>query len=90
MTGALRDDDRVSLADFEEMLADKPENEKWELIDGRVTKMMVGAAWEHKQIILNLTLVVNNHLRPINSPCRGYDESFWLKDMMQPWSGEHP
>ena len=28
MTGALRDDERVSLADFEEMLADKPEGEK--------------------------------------------------------------
>ena len=83
MTGALRDDDHVSLADFEEMLADKPEDEKWELIGGRVYKLMVGAAWEHKQIILNLTLAVNNHLRAMKSPCRGYDESFWLKDKAQ-------
>ena len=83
MTGALRDADPVSLADFEEMLADKPEGEKWELIGGRVYKMMIGAAWEHKQIILNLTLAVNNHLRSRNSPCRGFDESFWLKDLSQ-------
>jgi Uma2 family endonuclease len=75
--------DRVSLADFEEMSADKPWDEKWELIDGRVYKMMVGAAWEHKQIVLNLTLAVNNHLRASGSKCRGYDESFWLRDKSQ-------
>ncbi len=80
MTGAVRNEDRVSLADFEDMLADKPPEEKWELIGGHVYKMTVGAAWEHKQIILNLTLAVNNHLRAKKSPCRGYDESFWLKD----------
>lgn len=73
--------DRVSLADFEEMLADKPEGEKWELIDGHVYKLQVGAAWEHKQIVLNLTLAVNNHLRSRGSSCRGYDESFWLRDL---------
>lgn len=75
--------ERVTLADFEEMLADKPEDEKWELIDGRVYKGMVGAAWEHKQIVLNLTLSVNNHLRASRSTCRGYDETFWLRDKAQ-------
>ena len=79
MTGALRDDDRVSLADFEEMLADKPEGEKWELIGGRVTKMMVGAAWEHHAIIDNIGLAVSNHLRTKKMPCRVFRESFYLK-----------
>ncbi len=37
----------MSLADFEEMLPDKPSDEKWELIGGRVIRMMVGARWEH-------------------------------------------
>ena len=83
MSNLLSKADRVSLADFEEMLADKPEDEKWELIDGRVYKGMVGAAWEHKQIVLNLTLSVNNHLRSTRSSCRGYDETFWLREKLQ-------
>ena len=36
----------MSLDDFEERLADKPADEKWELIGGRVVRMMVGARWE--------------------------------------------
>ena len=53
----------MSLGDFEELLLDKPKNEKWELIGGRIIRGTVGARWEHKQIILNLTLAINNHLR---------------------------
>ncbi|MET3693284.1 hypothetical protein ABID43_002831 [Methylobacterium goesingense] len=33
----------MALDDFEELLADKPRNERWELIGGRVVRMMVGA-----------------------------------------------
>jgi Uma2 family endonuclease len=79
MTGVLREPARVSLADFEEMLADKPEGEKWELIDGRVYKSMVGAAWEHAFIIDNIGLAVSNHLRANAMPCRAFRESFYLK-----------
>jgi hypothetical protein len=31
----------MSLDDFEELLADKPADERWELLGGRVTRMMV-------------------------------------------------
>ena len=72
--------EHMSLDDFEELLLDKPENEKWELIGGRIIRGMVGARWEHKQIVLNLTLAINNHLRAEKSGCRAYDESFWLKE----------
>ena len=44
----------MSLDDFEELLADQPEDERWELIGGRVVRMMVGARWEHNRIINNL------------------------------------
>ena len=44
----------MSLDDFEELLPDKPADEKWELIGGRVVRMMVGARWEHNCIIQNL------------------------------------
>lgn len=79
MTGALRDPDRVSLADFEEMLADKPEDEKWELIDGHVYKGMVGAVLEHHLIIDNIGLALSNHFRANQMPCRAFRETFYLK-----------
>lgn len=71
--------ERVSFTDFDEMLAEKPEHEKWELIDGRVYKMMVGATWEHHVIIDNIGLAVSNHLRATGLPCRVFRESFYLK-----------
>jgi Uma2 family endonuclease len=80
MAGAIRQHETMSLDDFEELLLDKPENEKWELIGGRVVRGMVGARWEHKQIVLNLTLAINNRLRESRSRCRAYDETFWLKE----------
>jgi Uma2 family endonuclease len=70
----------MSLDDFEELLLDKPEHEKWELIGGRVIRGMVGARWEHKQIVLNLLLALNNHFRQTGSICRAFDETFWLKE----------
>ena len=40
----------MSLDDFEELLADKPADEKWEPLGGRVVRMMAGARWEHNRI----------------------------------------
>ncbi len=70
----------MDLDDFEEYLADKPEHEKWELIGGRVVKMMVGARWSHHRLVQNINLFVANRLRERNSPCRTYTETFWLKE----------
>lgn len=70
----------MDLDDFEEYLADKPEHEKWELIGGRVVKMMVGARWSHHRIVRNIDFSVTSRLRERNSPCRTYTESFWLKE----------
>lgn len=70
---------RMSLDDFEELLADAPEDERWELISGRVVRMMVGARWEHNQIITNLNIALVNRFRGTGSPCRTLVESFRLK-----------
>ena len=72
--------DDMDLDDFEEALADKPRDEKWELIGGRVVKMMVGARWEHNSIIQNLAAGLQRRLREAGSPCRKLVESFRLKD----------
>lgn len=69
----------MSLDDFEELLLDKPENEKWELIGGRVIRGMVGARWEHNRIVANLNAALLTGLRAKNSSCRPFAETFWLK-----------
>jgi Uma2 family endonuclease len=69
----------MDLDDFEELLADKPAHEKWELIGGRVVRMMVGARWEHKRIVQNVTSFLLTTFRQRGSDCRPYDETFFLK-----------
>ncbi len=73
----------MSLDDFEELLADKPAHEKWELINGRVIRGMVGARWEHHIIIDNMGYALTDHLRKIGKPCRVFRETFFLKDRSQ-------
>lgn len=70
----------MDLDDFEEYLADKPENEKWELIGGRVVKMMVGARWEHHFIVRNLAREIENRLLRKGARCDVFTETFWLKE----------
>ena len=69
----------MSLEDFEELLADAPDDERWELISGRVVRMMVGARWEHNQIITNLNVALVNRFRAKGSPCRTLVESFRMQ-----------
>jgi len=79
MSRAAADYDYMSFDDFEEFLADKPKNERWELIGGRIVKMMVGARWEHNFIIQNIASAVRDRLRAAGSPCRTLTETFYLK-----------
>jgi Uma2 family endonuclease len=74
--------DYMSFDDFEELLADKPKNERWELIGGRVVKMMVGARWEHHFIIQNLASGIRDRLRARKSPCRVFAETFYMKERL--------
>jgi Uma2 family endonuclease len=72
----------MSLDDFEELLPDKPADEKWELIGGRVVRMMVGARWEHNRICQNVATAMMNDFRRRGSACRPFSETFWLKDRL--------
>ncbi len=69
----------MSLDDFEELLPDKPADEKWELIGGRVVRMMVGARWEHNRICQNIAAAMLADFRRRGSDCRPFAETFWLK-----------
>ena len=53
----------MDLDDFEDLLADKPADERWELIGGRVVRMMVGARWEHNYLIQNISSGIRERLR---------------------------
>lgn len=70
----------MDLDDFEELLADQPDDERWELIRGRVVRMMVGARWEHNLIIQNLSAGLNTRFRAQGSSCRTLTETFRLKE----------
>lgn len=70
---------RLSVSDFDEMLLDKPEDEKWELIGGQLIKGMSGAVVQHHVIIDNVSIALSNHLRRTARPCRVFRESFYLR-----------
>ena len=72
--------DHMSFDDFDEFLADKPKNERWELVGGRVVKMMVGARWEHNYIVQNLSTALRERLRAAGSTCRTLTETFFVKE----------
>ena len=69
----------MALDDFEEFVLNMPEDEKWELIDGRVMKAVVGARISHNIIAHNVSVALQNHLRATSKPCRAYQESVYLK-----------
>lgn len=71
---------RMSLDDFEEYLVDRPDDEKWELIDGYVIKSMVGARVEHHLIIDNVSGALRDHFRATGRQCRAFRETFFLRD----------
>lgn len=71
--------DYMDLDDFEELLADMPSDQRWELIGGRVVKMMVGARWQHNFIIQNVAFGLRERFRAQSSPCRTFTETFFLK-----------
>jgi Uma2 family endonuclease len=79
MGNAPADFETMDFDDFEELPADKPRNERWELIGGRVVRMMVGARWEHAQIVQTVARHLGNRCEDADSPCRVFTETFYLK-----------
>ena len=70
----------MSLDDFEELLAEQPWDERWELIAGRVVRMMVGARWEHNRILSNFGAALDARFRAAGSPCRTLRETFRYRE----------
>ena len=83
MTGALHGFPTMDLDDFEDLVLDKPEDEKWELINGRVVRSLVGARLDHARIIQNVNFGLRSHIRAKRLPCETFTESAWLKERFQ-------
>jgi Uma2 family endonuclease len=79
MPRALHGPEYMDLDDFEELLLDRPQDEKWELINGRVVRGMVGARWRHHDIVQNVNFALRSHIRAKGLPCSTFTETFWLK-----------
>lgn len=69
----------MALGDFEDLLADKPIDEKWELIGGRVVRAPAGARWEHRRIVQNVMVLLVDHIRRTGSRTHVFTETFPLK-----------
>jgi Uma2 family endonuclease len=69
----------MDLDDFEDLVLDKPRDEKWELISGRVVRSMVGARLAHHDIVQNVNFALRTHILAKGLPCRTFTETFWLK-----------
>lgn len=79
MAGAVPGDEYMSFDDFEELLLDKPADERWELIGGRIVRGMVGARWEHGLIVQNIAFALRNHFKRTARPCVALQETFFVK-----------
>ena len=79
MRDASREYDYLTLDEFEELLADKPRNERWELIGGRLVRMIVGARWEHGRIVQNISRHLDNGFEARGSSCQTFTETFYMK-----------
>jgi len=75
------DYDYLTLAEFEELLPDRPRNERWELIGGRLVRMMVGARWEHARIVQNIAFGLEQQFRNRGSSRQTFTETFYLKSL---------
>ena len=79
MPRALHEPEYMDLDDFEELVLDKPRDEKWELISGRVVRSMVGARVAHHRLVQNINFALRTHIRTKGLPCETFTETFWLK-----------
>lgn len=68
-------DEKISLEDFRTLEANAPRDERWELIDGTIWRMMAGGTLAHNEIIHNIVGRLGPHLRSARPQCRLYTEN---------------
>jgi Uma2 family endonuclease len=71
--------DFMDLDDFEDLLADRPNDERWELIDRRVVRVAMGTRWEHNVLCQNIAFELRRRLRERHPPFFVFRETFFMK-----------
>lgn len=69
----------VTLEAFERLAVEAPPDERWELVCGRIVRMMVGARWEHNRLVNNIGYELRRRFDERGSPCRVFLETFRLR-----------
>jgi len=72
-------DEILNVVDFRTLEMDAPEDERWELIDGRLHRMMAGGTFAHNAIIQNIAQTMTAAFRKRRSGCRPYTENIRLE-----------
>src|SRR3954447_3996924 len=72
MPRSMQHPEYMDLDDFEELLINKPRDEKWELINGRVVRGMVGARLAHHDIVQNVNFALRTHICAKGLLCRTF------------------
>ncbi|RYC33081.1 Uma2 family endonuclease [Lichenibacterium minor] len=77
-----RDDrsDDLDLDGFRGLMADKPRDEEWDLIGGRVAETTTGARRDHRFIVQDIDFALSRHRRDGGSPSRLFTGSVRLKE----------
>ena len=78
MNYQFRKPSRLSVAEFRELEAQAPADERWELINGVIYKSMAGGTRAHNAIVQNVTSALLVRLRRSKSPYRPYSENMRL------------
>jgi Uma2 family endonuclease len=72
MTEALGHEPRLTFEAFLGFLETRAEGERWELIDGRLSKMMTPAAFRHQAIVRNLLVLLDTASVSISADWSAY------------------
>ncbi len=76
-------DDYYTVAEFEHLERDAPDGERWELIRGRIVRMMTGGTIAHNRLVRNVARALEAGLRANGSPCDVFTENVKYEDDLQ-------
>lgn len=68
-------EERYTVAEFAELELNAPEGERWELIGGRIVRMMTGGTIARNRIVRNTSNAIERRLRARGSTCDVFTEN---------------
>ena len=72
-------DEKLTFDEFKELELEAPAEERWELINGFIYRMMTGGTAAHNEVVINISSRLATHFRQRAMPCRVYSENVKLE-----------